>query len=552
MVRRAFSSDRWRTVGAAVAVTGLVGLPVSGVFSPPARADEVPGAITSVDLVDERVDRYATMRLTLIWAVPDSAEAGDTFELTLPPELEAVDGAAFDLRDTAGERVATALVRDGLVTFTLTDYVDTHTDVRGSAWFEVSFADSVEIGQELDLFFETTGRVFGDSVTVARVTGDYSTAATKWQRFADPDKDGPLTERDGILWALNAPRVTTATAGGDITFTDTPGPGQAIVCDSIDMFWGTKNSGGVDQVGFYGPDRYTKTCSPESVTITMKTYDTDTGRIPYLLGRSRITDSSLAEYRNSGTVRVHRGGTYTVGDTVEAGAGGDGEGLPPTEEPTATGSTTPTLPTGSPTTLIPGRPQPTATGPTVPTPTAEPTSTTTAPVSSGPPPGSGTPTVTATSTETVTLPGPVTTVTPPAVTVTVPPTALPTAGGTPTALPTAGTTPTSPPVGGGTPTSTTPAGAVPAPTTTPDVAGATPVSSVPRSRPARARAAATPTPRSHGSPAVRDVDRIDTGVPAAAAADPWLVGGGLALIGSSGLGLVVAGRRRGSTGDAPR
>lgn len=526
MVRRAHRVEHRRTLAGALATAGFVGLPVLGVLSPPANAEEVAGAITSVDLVGERVDRYATTRLSLTWAVPDSADGGDTFQLGLPAELRAVDGSTFGLRNAAGDLVARAVVRDGIVTFTLTDYVDTHTDVHGSAWFEVSFSNSVEIGDELDLYFPTTGRVFRDDVTVTGVTGDYASAATKWQKFADPDGDGPLTEHDGLLWAVNAPRVTAQTAGGDITFTDTPGPGQAIVCDSLDLFWGTQNSGGVDQKGYYGPDRYTKDCTPESVTITMKTYDTDEGRIPYLLGRSRVTDPSRSEYRNSATVRVHRGGTYTVGDTVEADAGGVGEGRTPTPGSTSTSPE----PTDGATTLVPGEPQPTTSAPSG--------SATTSPGTPDPDPSMASPTVTPTGgaspaptdtsapTATVTVPGPTATVLP----------------GQPTTSGAAST----PPVDGATP-------APGSSTTTPSVAGGTPAPSATTTTPPVAGAAATPVPvRYVGGRPARSVDRIDTGVPAAAAADPWLVGGGLVLAGSSGLGLVLAGRRRTAKDDGSR
>ena len=93
-----------------------------------ASAAEIDGAITGVNIQQSQAGTNTNMRLDLTWAVPDSAQSGDTFTLTLPDELKSVTNG-FDLLAPDGSVVAVAHVSGKVVTFTLTDYADTHNDV---------------------------------------------------------------------------------------------------------------------------------------------------------------------------------------------------------------------------------------------------------------------------------------------------------------------------------------------------------------------------------------------------------------------------------------
>ncbi len=146
-----------------------------------------------------------------------------------------------------------------------------------------------------------------------------------------------------MLWAINGPRIAD---GAPMVFRDEPGPGQEIVCESPLMQWGTANPGGVKTEGSFAPDQWTvQECSASLLVVELRPVSDDVGRIPVLLGRSKVTDRNRSEYRNSGSVTIG-GGTIPV-STVVAWAGGEGAG----ERPGASATTT--VP-GTPTETVPG------------------------------------------------------------------------------------------------------------------------------------------------------------------------------------------------------
>ncbi len=372
--RRAGASGLLRLGGTVVAAVVAAGPVAAGAWAAP-----VSGAITAVDLVEKSADRWASMHLALDWKVPDGSGAGDTFTLTLPPELKAAHTMTFPLRDAGdgGAVVATAAVSGQVVTFTLTDYAENHQDVHGRAWFLVTFGRSVAYGQDLNLQFGVDGVTLMDGVRVTGRPGDYSATATKWQTWADPAVNNPpRPSADRILWALHAPRITKGLVGAKVTFTDTPGPGQAIACDSIHVFWGSENTGGVPIEGTYPPDRYTTECAPDQLVVTLPTTQQDEGRIPFVLGWSSITDATRTEYRNAGSVGLGRGITIPVGDVLRVDGGGHGTGLRPAPAPVKTPATlaptdsTPLSPTGTATPTQTTPPSPTGTAPATLFPTA--------------------------------------------------------------------------------------------------------------------------------------------------------------------------------------
>ena len=520
---------------AVIVATGLVAIAPAML----AQADEVTGAITGVNISQETAQENSKLQLTLTWAVPDSATSGETFSLTLPDELRAVNGASFALLDPSGAAVANATVAGQVVTFTLTPFVDDHVDVHGTAWFTVKFADSVEPGPGLVLEFIASGTVFRDTINVTGVVPhDYSTSGTKWQTWANGAANNPpRPARDVILWAIAAPRVTEQTARGTVTFIDEPGPGQAIDCDAIQGFWASKNAGGLDKIGTFGADRYTKTCSANRLELTMQTYASDVDKIPYLLGWSYLTDSTLTEYDNDATVKVSTGGTYVVRHVLEAAAGGAGQGqtpASPTGTPTGSGTlTTSATPTDSGTPTETGTP----TGSGTPTETASPTQTSTA---------TPTQTSTASPTQTSTASPTQTSTASPTQTSTASPTQTSTASPTQTSTASPTQTSTASP-----PTQVPTQSATPAPTPTGSATQVPTASASPTRSPASATSVPTPvgggtptTPTSGGTPS-----RIDTGLPGDAGIDPWLVGAGAALIGATGVGLLVVGRRRSDEDD---
>jgi hypothetical protein len=147
-------------VVAGVALFGMFG----GLRPPRAAAAVIDGAITNVQVTPPSAGQHDPMRVDIGWAVPDSAGSGDTFMLTLPLQLTALT-TSFDLKAPDGSVVATARVVNGVVTFTLTDYADSHDSLHGTAFFSVKWdlAHTPTSGP-VSLDFTTPSRVFHATV----------------------------------------------------------------------------------------------------------------------------------------------------------------------------------------------------------------------------------------------------------------------------------------------------------------------------------------------------------------------------------------------------
>ena len=412
---------------AGAAAAGLT-IALPGLWS---SAAVVPQAITNVSIRQTSTTVGSGMTLDLTWRVPDGTRAGDTFSLTLPSELSVLGGTDFALRDATqpgpGAVVANASVVGRVVTFTVTDYAESHTGVNGSAYFTVELSRSVQPGPH-DLVFTADGTIFRDQIDVGVLPqNDYSTTATKWAKWLPPDSPGVPAE-DKLLWSITGPRVT---GPSPVTFTDTPGPGQAINCASFTLWSGTANIGGaLVGTAFVPANRMNVLeCSDSKAVVQVVPTSADVGKVFMLLGRSRVTDTTLNAYTNSGSVAVG-GGSIPV-TTVVAGAGGQGTGSATSTTTSAT--TSPTTSTTSPST---GTPTDTGTGTPTDTSTTTPSTTTssTTPTDTG----TGTPTDTGTGTPTDTGTG----------------TPTDTGTGTPTGSTTSTTTGTGTPTDGSTPTGT--------------------------------------------------------------------------------------------------
>lgn len=91
-------------------------------------------------------------------AYEDDVTAGDKMEVQLPKELQTAQNDPLEFRDGNGNLVATgaATTKGGqqyIVTFT--DYVETHSNVKGYFEFFVFLSNSVEPGEEINIEFET-------------------------------------------------------------------------------------------------------------------------------------------------------------------------------------------------------------------------------------------------------------------------------------------------------------------------------------------------------------------------------------------------------------
>lgn len=125
---------RLRVSAFAVVATAFA-LVMGTLFAPAAHAAEVD-VITGVSSPAEEYLAGTSFKVSVDFAVPDGAQSGDTFTLNLSDKV-AGQNSSYSIYDANGEAIAECTTTDLANECTLTDYVDTHADVKGSFDFVV-------------------------------------------------------------------------------------------------------------------------------------------------------------------------------------------------------------------------------------------------------------------------------------------------------------------------------------------------------------------------------------------------------------------------------
>jgi uncharacterized surface anchored protein len=295
-----------------------------------ASAASIDNAITGVNIVETSASQSEAMRLDLTWAVPSTAKAGDTFTLKLPGALSSLT-TGFDLKAPDGSLVATAKVVNGTVTFTLTNYVDTHVKVHGTAFFSVRWSRSeTAVTGPVSLTFTAGSETFHDTVNKTGTTGRPHTSPHKNGFFTHI---GTVTGTDALTWTLDSSSGPFTTA----KFTDHLGPGQTYDCSSVSYrLVKLDGSGVVTSVTTLPSGRViAHSCSTSSLTATLG--PAGAGEVLRLFYRTNVTDGSLSEYSNSAQITINGSTTSTVSRSVKVhAAGGNGSGTTGSGSPTST------------------------------------------------------------------------------------------------------------------------------------------------------------------------------------------------------------------------
>ena len=288
----------------------------------PASAAELNGAITNVSVQETSVGWWGNMQVDIDWAVPDTAVAGDTFTLTLPPELSSLTNG-FDLRAPDGSVVASAVVLNGVVTFTLTDYADTHSDVAGTAFFEASW-DHTEAtpGSDNTLVFYTATQDFTDHVAAGVIGVIDHTKGRKYGYWVDRTDQGTTNPTNALRWGLEAPQGPWDT----LVFADTVSAGHAVDCAIVQVERITSFNSGGEALTSVALDlaAYTVTCAPSGLTVT--TGPVGDAVVVQVTYATNITDTSVGSYNNAATITADGTDEAVSSNVIRSVQGGDGGG----------------------------------------------------------------------------------------------------------------------------------------------------------------------------------------------------------------------------------
>jgi hypothetical protein len=328
-------------LGALLVFIGLIG------GSSAAGAAVIPNAITGIQTTATSTGQYDRVDFTCQWAVPDGSMPGDTFTLALPAQLRWLGATQFALRAPDGKPVATAKVSaSGLVTFTLTDYVATHsTSVHGTCQFSTQYTATTS-GGAVNLDFQLGSSVIRVPIDTdepcTQNCGPDRTVASKAMWWTD-------TGQDTTQSVVRAPKTTSQKTS--IVLTDVPGPGLALDCATLRSTIGRVLNSDNEVIDPTDDAAYpaTVSCTPQGATATWS--HVPAGEYAELWVDATVADTSLTEYTNRGSVTLNGVDAPVQGHVVRTDASGTGDGVIPTATPTtSTPSSTTTTSTPSSTT----------------------------------------------------------------------------------------------------------------------------------------------------------------------------------------------------------
>ena len=298
---------------------GVLALPSSA-----AQAAEIPGAVTDIVLESPtQVNVGSIIKFQGTWSVPDSARGGDTFTLRLPEELKWRGATSFDLAlcppgGGACSNVAVANAKvsaDGVVTFTLTDYVNDKTDVGGSFFFSTEF-----IGENDGSGSQTV--IFGDLPTTKEVE----------LPMADPQSSLRLTKSA----SPSAFAAASSSVGQEITYTfRVTNTGQQVLSGVTVTDPGPTRSGLRANGNFSAPvcaarpNTADKACNADGRTVDLLPGESTTYSATYILTQEDI-DAGQTLSNTASATGTDEGGrkiSATTSSSVSIGAASWGRNL---------------------------------------------------------------------------------------------------------------------------------------------------------------------------------------------------------------------------------
>lgn len=381
------------TVASAVTASSLVVVPTSG-------AAELEGAIDAFRISGTAIPGNF-LRVDMTWSVPDDAVAGDTFRVSLPPEMRPIE-TTFPLLNAEGEVVANAVASNEEVVFTLTDFVDNHNSVNGFAYFTLAVDREADPGP-VEIIWDEVGA----QASVVNIVDEGDVIATDpWRQSAGKWGEN-LAGTNKVVWTVQGP------IGTPVAIVDQAPAGQTIVCEESfpHLMIVDQNGAWQSDIKDLGPDVASMECSEGHISVTIT--NVEAGQVPALRLVTEVTPDAYVDHDEQGNPVVRNDAQVAIGEeetetyalsTIWA-AGGGGEGVIPT--PSSTPSTTPSE--SSSTSVTTSATSSTPTSSTEPAPSS---STTVTPTSSTPTASESVPVVPTSSTSTVVITTPEETTTP--------------------------------------------------------------------------------------------------------------------------------------------
>lgn len=206
------SRNQWKKIvsTAAVLVICLIGL--APVEANAATIDAITNVVINPENPDDPVWVSTRVQIRADWAAPADSKSGDTFELGFPAEITGV-ADSFEMKDSGGNNVGSCSIEPTRMICTLSDYVESHVDVRGSLYFSPRVSATTV---EEDL----TWTLNGDHTYLTHVEGGIGTSTITAP--SESTKSSWQSDDGNITWSMQILGSDLVTEGGnDVTMVDT-------------------------------------------------------------------------------------------------------------------------------------------------------------------------------------------------------------------------------------------------------------------------------------------------------------------------------------------
>ena len=341
------SQTRFGRTGSKLFASCLLLGGVAGIAVGSVHAATIPNPVLNITVTPTNPQLSDSVRTDVQWCVPDSTVAGDDFSIALAPELVGLPNG-FNLLDPNGALVAIASIAGipAVATFTFTDYVDTHDNVCGTAFFESRLSSSLVAGNTYTLRYVVNGSAtFEPQITIqpgGAVGG--RNAAHKGSTITDPSDQCRTVTTGCIGWFVE----TRLGPLKSVTITDNGLENASFECSTISVrLWSVDASGNL-QTPFNAAAAgvtVTTTCTPAGFVVNATNIPAD--RLLRVLIRAtpnQPAPNGGVTFRNVATVNQVSLTDVASQDNVAAQrrtatVGGDANGVVPT--PTTTLDTTP-------------------------------------------------------------------------------------------------------------------------------------------------------------------------------------------------------------------
>lgn len=262
------------------------------------------------------------VRVVYDFVITEPVASGETMTLTIPEQLKLINFGGFPVNDANGNTIANATVDSttGTITLTFTDYVNTHTDLSGSLFYNATFNNQkIQTDQVNQILFPVNNTTqlwdtYIGKVTTGGGTGS-PTVVFKQGRMDDKDTSilhWTVTLNNALLQVDNA------------IYTDTLGTGQNLLGKATIKYRDANKkviSTTQQEISLDSNRNFRLTIGTLANQSVVITYD------------SKITNKQKS-YTNKATL---------AGDNLEAvsrnasvidyGSGGQGVGTPPPPQP---------------------------------------------------------------------------------------------------------------------------------------------------------------------------------------------------------------------------